>query len=238
MPRTLSGERSFHRVARVRLRHRRITIGRAVGNTLTLPDPRISRRHCEIHLDGSDARINDRGSTHGIRINGRNVREALLENGDRIELGSFRLTFIGRSIDTPVAGETVLDCPCLEIECRISGPADGGEPGAPDDYDHVLGEALKQIEFLKQRLLDRNAAVGGDESLPEPAEARGAGSSGGSRRARVNGEAASGDPPLPVEMLFQLDAEMPRSVVDVDLGKWFVGALLLLLAVALLWLFV
>jgi hypothetical protein len=218
----------------VRLRHPRITIGRAVGNTLTLPDPRISRRHCEIRLSQDPPRLVDLGSTHGVNVNGRSVRMTDLDDGDHIELGSFRLTFIAAPIDQSNGDASDAKFPCLEIECRTPGTR-RADAEQVDSHDRVLGEALKQIEFLKRQLLAREQRSGfredwmkSDDASEDAAEMR---------RRRENGD-PSLDPPLPVELLFQVDGDAPRSIVDVDLGKWFVGLLLVLLAVALLWLFI
>jgi hypothetical protein len=124
--------------------------------------------------------------------------------------------------------------PCLEIECRTPGNRQADAEQAYS-YDRILGEALKQIEFLKRQLLAREQRAGSGEDWMKSDDA--SEDAAEMRHRRENGD-PSLDPPLPVELLFQVDGETPRSIVDVDLGKWFVGLLLVLLAVALLWLFI
>ncbi len=72
-----------------------LVIGRGTEADLRINDPGISRRHAEIQVQGSGAsqrlRIVDLGSTNGIIVNGHRVREATLQEGSRIEIGSTRM---------------------------------------------------------------------------------------------------------------------------------------------------
>jgi phosphoserine phosphatase RsbU/P len=71
-------------------------IGRQEGNSLTLADNRISRRHAELYLDGSDWKVRDLGSRQGTWVNGSNEAEATLNDLARISFGledSYQLVF-------------------------------------------------------------------------------------------------------------------------------------------------
>ena len=57
----------------------------------------MSRQHAEIRLEGDDHVIVDLDSTNGVKVNGREVKRAVLAVGDRIELGSSELRFERRS---------------------------------------------------------------------------------------------------------------------------------------------
>jgi hypothetical protein len=64
-----------------------ITLGREVGNTLPIPDRKISRFHLRVEqFDGSWV-MTDLGSTNGTRLNGLQVTRAGLAPGDFIYLG-------------------------------------------------------------------------------------------------------------------------------------------------------
>ena len=54
---------------------------------LKIPDPRVSRPHAFVRTYGERWIVQDARSTNGIRINGAVQREALLDDGDVIELG-------------------------------------------------------------------------------------------------------------------------------------------------------
>jgi len=72
-----------------------LVIGRGTEADLRINDPGISRRHAEIQVEGvgpsQRLHIVDLGSTNGIVVNGHKVREAALQEGSRIEIGSTRM---------------------------------------------------------------------------------------------------------------------------------------------------
>jgi hypothetical protein len=72
-----------------------LVIGRGTEADLRINDPGISRRHAEIRVKGSgtvlEVDIVDLGSTNGIIVNGHRVRQAALQAGSRIEIGSTRM---------------------------------------------------------------------------------------------------------------------------------------------------
>src|SRR5262249_25459422 len=73
---------------------KRVTvIGRAQDCDLQLTDPNISRRHAEVRQEETSYWIVDLGSTNGMEVNGRRLRQAKLEDGDRVTLGSTDVVF-------------------------------------------------------------------------------------------------------------------------------------------------
>ena len=72
-----------------------VTIGRDGSNTITIPDPRISRNHAMIRcLAPEQYYLFDVGSRNGCFINGLRIRTpTLLKQGDVINLGDATLTF-------------------------------------------------------------------------------------------------------------------------------------------------
>lgn len=69
------------------------TVGRLPECDVTLNDPSVSRRHARISHGASGWSVEDLNSTNGVRVNGETVASAALSDGDRLELGSVRLTF-------------------------------------------------------------------------------------------------------------------------------------------------
>jgi hypothetical protein len=69
-------------------------LGRSREADIVVDDTNVSRRHAEISPGGTGWRIQDLGSTNGVRVNGRQVDGPHpLESGDRIELGTVTVTF-------------------------------------------------------------------------------------------------------------------------------------------------
>lgn len=71
----------------------RTRIGRAEDNDLVLADPRASRFHAEVEHAPAGYIVRDLESTNGTTVNGRKVRERLLEGGDRLVIGETELRF-------------------------------------------------------------------------------------------------------------------------------------------------
>jgi hypothetical protein len=75
------------------IRKRRTVIGRSKDCDIQLADPNISRRHAELRQEGTAYWIVDLDSTNGIEVNGRRLKRAKLEDGDRVTLGSTEIMF-------------------------------------------------------------------------------------------------------------------------------------------------
>ncbi len=69
------------------------TIGRARENDLVLRDIAASRKHLQIDVDGSVARLVDLGSGNGTKLNGKRAGESELRHGDVIEIGASALLY-------------------------------------------------------------------------------------------------------------------------------------------------
>ena len=72
----------------------RTTIGRSPDCEIFLDDVTVSRRHAVlVERDGAWL-IEDQGSLNGTFVNRRRVESAALEDGDEIQIGKYRLTFL------------------------------------------------------------------------------------------------------------------------------------------------
>lgn len=72
---------------------RRTLIGRSKECDIQLADPNVSRRHAEVRQEGASYWIVDLDSTNGVEVNGRRLKRAKLEDGDRLVLGSTEIIF-------------------------------------------------------------------------------------------------------------------------------------------------
>lgn len=70
-----------------------VVIGRSVDADLQVAHGTVSRHHCAVWRDGARYRIRDMGSTNHTRVNGAIVQEAVLADGDQIQLGDSLLRF-------------------------------------------------------------------------------------------------------------------------------------------------
>ena len=70
-----------------------LSIGRGLNNDIILEDTRVSRHHAQLRYRARRFWITDLGSTNGTFVNGEQVAERALRDGDIISLGGLELTF-------------------------------------------------------------------------------------------------------------------------------------------------
>lgn len=92
----------------VNLAKERTTIGRRSHNDLVIDNLAVSGEHAVVFATGSDVYLEDLGSTNGTTVNGQPIKKHLLQSGDVIEIGKYRLKFLadGASSESEVDIDT------------------------------------------------------------------------------------------------------------------------------------
>ena len=81
--------------ARFALEHVITTAGRHPDSDIFLDDVTVSRRHVELERGTSGSVVRDVGSLNGTYLNGQRIEgDAAIRNGDELQVGKFKLTFI------------------------------------------------------------------------------------------------------------------------------------------------
>jgi hypothetical protein len=75
------------------LQKARVVIGR-VQCDVNLDDAEISRQHALLEIRGSEAQVEDLGSTNGVHVEGERVERARLEDRSEFRVGSHQLMFV------------------------------------------------------------------------------------------------------------------------------------------------
>jgi hypothetical protein len=70
-----------------------ITIGRSLDNDIILDDRRVSRQHAQLRRQYGQYVLYDLDSTGGVTVNGRPVRECVLQAGDVIAFAGVQVRF-------------------------------------------------------------------------------------------------------------------------------------------------
>ena len=119
-------------------------IGRNPEAHLCLPDDRyFSRNHCLLEMNPPHSFLRDLGSTNGTFLNGQRVKDASLNNGDRIQCGE---TILVVEVTTTDLSETTQDSglpkrPVLVmVECLNCGRREQAQASAPDEHLTFLCE--------------------------------------------------------------------------------------------------
>jgi hypothetical protein len=72
----------------------RTTIGRSPDCDVFLDDVTVSRRHAVLAHSGPRFLLQDQGSLNGTFLNRRRIESAELADGDEVQIGKYRLTFL------------------------------------------------------------------------------------------------------------------------------------------------
>jgi len=74
----------------------RTRIGRSPDCEVFLDDVTVSRNHAVLVERDGQFFVEDQGSLNGTFVNRRRIDNAQLENGDEVQIGKYRLTFVER----------------------------------------------------------------------------------------------------------------------------------------------
>jgi Nif-specific regulatory protein len=84
-----------------------VSFGRDTTNTICVPDPALSRRHCLFQQDAGQSTVRDLGSSNGTFVNGCQIADHALAEGDRLVIGGSVLLFVQAAPAAPPNAEMV-----------------------------------------------------------------------------------------------------------------------------------
>jgi hypothetical protein len=87
-------QKGAKRGSRIALDEDLITVGRHPESDIFLDDVTVSRRHAELRKVGAGFEVVDVGSLNGTYVNKDRVEQALLSNGDELQVGKFKLVYV------------------------------------------------------------------------------------------------------------------------------------------------
>jgi pSer/pThr/pTyr-binding forkhead associated (FHA) protein len=71
-----------------------VNIGRHPDSEIVLDDITVSRRHVQITQSADGYVASDMGSLNGTYVNRSRIESAVLGNGDELQVGKFKITFL------------------------------------------------------------------------------------------------------------------------------------------------
>ena len=83
----------------------RTTLGRKPHNDIQIDNLAVSGEHAVIVTILNDSFLEDLGSTNGTVVNGNPIKKHFLQNSDVIELGKYKLKFVGEAAPAAGAGD-------------------------------------------------------------------------------------------------------------------------------------
>ncbi len=126
----------------------RISIGRRPYNDMALDDLTVSGEHALVLRLGSHWRVRDQRSRNGTLVNGSPVVEQVLQDGDLIDIGVYRIKFVGGAFaagddEPPGAGASA----CVEL---LNGPNTGTRINL-DRAINSIGATGTQVAVIARR---------------------------------------------------------------------------------------
>lgn len=80
----------------VQITKEKTTLGRRPYNDIVIDNLAVSGEHASIHMVGGVVSIEDLNSTNGTYVNGKPIKKQVLQSGDTIDIGKYKIKFSGR----------------------------------------------------------------------------------------------------------------------------------------------
>ena len=96
------------------LEKERFTFGRKPTCDIHINDQGVSKEHAVILTLGNDQILEDLGSTNGTLVNGEKVQRHILQNGDVIEVGRYKLRFVNAKATPDIDFDKTLMIPAFD----------------------------------------------------------------------------------------------------------------------------
>ncbi len=117
-----------------------VTIGRDPACTISVDDPRLSRRHVEFIPRGATVLVRDLGSRNGIEVNGIRTPSAVLDSGDVVVVAGLTLT-VAPDDSTPTPA-VIDDKTVLAMQTGRMAEAAGRSSDLIDDGTRIVAPAM------------------------------------------------------------------------------------------------
>jgi len=117
-------------IKEVQLTKDKTTLGRRPYNDIVIDNLAVSGEHAVLQMTGSEVFLEDLNSTNGTYLNGKAIKKQQLQNGDSIEIGKYKIKFVGDgeadSFDKTMVVKARPSAPPPPSP-RAAAPASGGD---------------------------------------------------------------------------------------------------------------
>jgi pSer/pThr/pTyr-binding forkhead associated (FHA) protein len=161
----------------------RTTIGRKPHNDIQIDNLAVSGEHAVIVTILNDSFLEDLGSTNGTVVNGNPIKKHFLQNNDVIELGKYKLKFVGEA--APAAGAEKADFEKTMVlrpsamkaaaeQAKAMAAAGGGQAAAVAQRAAAVQAAGSTAAASGAADKDAKAPAAAPAAAPRPAQPLGA----------------------------------------------------------------
>jgi pSer/pThr/pTyr-binding forkhead associated (FHA) protein len=149
-------------IKEVQLTKDRTTLGRRPYNDIVIDNLAVSGEHAVLQMSGTEVYLEDLNSTNGTYVNGKAVKKQLLQNNDTIEIGKYKIKFMGEAAGPSFEKTMIIKAGA--VPPPVAPPAVAAQPAAVHaPAAHPEGGDLSHIQ-ASIRVLS-GAAAGREVSL-------------------------------------------------------------------------
>ncbi|MHC5054635.1 MAG: FHA domain-containing protein [Planctomycetota bacterium] len=143
----------------------KVVLGRSQQAHITIPDGNLSRTHCAVAAAGKGYKLEDLKSTNGTFVNGKQIDQVLLRDGDRIVIGETEMEFrVQERFDDTETKMDLVPVGQPEPVSPRAAPGRGAAPPAPAPGAGTIG-LVSRVRFcdicdvtIPKRDIDTGAA--------------------------------------------------------------------------------
>lgn len=129
-------------IKEVRLTKERTTLGRRPYNDIVIDNLAVSGEHAVLQMTGHEVVLEDLNSTNGTYVNGKAAKKQVLQDGDSVEVGKYRIKFVSEAESNDFE-ETVM------VKAGTAGMAPADPPSsvlpAPDSLGMGVVHAVIRV---------------------------------------------------------------------------------------------
>jgi FHA domain len=109
-------------IKEVQLTKDRTTLGRRPYNDIVIDNLAVSGEHAVLQMTGNEVHLEDLNSTNGTYVNGKAAKKQLLQNGDIVEVGKYKIKFVNEAVEQGYE-KTMMVRPSMAASLGASQPA-------------------------------------------------------------------------------------------------------------------
>jgi serine/threonine protein kinase len=148
-----------------------LMLGRGDKSFYRLSDPRVSRAHCQVALEGEQAVVTCNGGSGGTKVNGKVVSRHPLALGDVLQVGDtqLRLQMGDFPLDIAVRAITPVETPAAPAPAKAVADLEvlAGTTLGHYEIGHVLGRGREGVVFFAHDPQNKDRPVALKVLLPE-----------------------------------------------------------------------
>ena len=176
----------------VELSKERTTIGRRPHNDIIIDNLAVSGEHAVLITILNDSFIEDLGSTNGTTVNGQPVKKHFLQPNDTVELGKYKLKFVGDAKAGSDYGKIGLRDGLSTARATSAGTSTSQSANSSSNGANVVGDSQAGRSSSQSRFgADASSSASGFPTLHGTSASGATASGNGSAAPVTNGSAGS-----------------------------------------------